>query len=180
MSEKLVRAVLRDRECAAVKRCHTTPHFGEYTVGIHSLNMIAMSYRLYPKPPSSRLIQCILTHDFGERWVGDIPAPAKWASDTLGTVVSSIEKYVLKKSDWANIDQLLDEEETAWVKALDALELWLWAHEQLAMGNQYAHQIIKTLQGFLKRPDINIPVPIRQFVSEYEWKHTSDLIEEIE
>ena len=120
------------REAAFVSRCHAKTLFREYSVGHHSFNMMALLSILHPEP-SAELYRAILWHDVAERWTGDIPTPLKRQFPEIK------EKLMVFESKL--IGQLtkpfeLKHEEKLWLKAVDMLDLWLWAREEVALGNK--------------------------------------------
>lgn len=167
--------ILMIREAAAVQRVHTLPHHGSYTNGSHQYGCVMLYLQLHPDP-QMRTVRAILAHDLGERWVGDNPAPAKWSMPKqLRDAMEELEFRCLR-----SIGEMweLDEEEARWLKAVDCVDLWLWGHEQMAMGNRNAGIVVKNLDRFFElKPDI-FPDEIKAFIADYEWTRTEDEIPE--
>lgn len=159
-------AVLREGGC--VQRAHTMPHHGEYTVGKHSFDAVNLLFVLHPDPPM-HLVKAVLWHDIGERWTGDVPATAKWSDGELAKRLDMLESRCLKA---AGLEQTLSPEERLWLRAVDRIELLLWAKEQLAMGNLNANAIIGNLASWFKRTAI--PVQCKNFVENHKWGRTPD------
>lgn len=132
ITSKINRRVLAAREGGNVLRCHTVPHHGQYSVGKHSYDALSLLLLLHPNP-SMNLVKATLWHDCAERFVGDIPAPAKWTNSELGKVYEEAERRVL--ATLGLLPCLLPDEED-WLKAVDTLELWLWCREEEALGNE--------------------------------------------
>lgn len=162
--------VIRCREAAAVERCHTLPHVGTYSVGHHSHNALSLYLALHPSPRRATMI-AIHTHDYGERWTGDVPSPAKWADDLFARRLRRIEGLCL---DSLRFNGSLDPEEASWLRAVDALELWLWAQDQVALGNRNAEGVIRNLEAYFDRTPL--PAEVEAFLADYEWTRTSDTI----
>ena len=76
--DDIVEQIRSLRESGNVKRVHTIPVVGDvtYTVGSHSWNAVSLLYQLHTGP-SHNLVKALLWHDCAERWMGDIPWPAK-------------------------------------------------------------------------------------------------------
>lgn len=120
------------REAGSVKRCHVIPIIGEYTVGKHSYDALSLLLCLH-LDPSINLIKAVLWHDSAERWWGDLPAPAKWANTHLKTIYERAEN---SKLDELGARCALTEDEQHWLRAVDSLEFWMFAMEQVFMGNR--------------------------------------------
>jgi len=133
------------REAGAVKRCHILPHIGHYDVAQHCYGAVSLLLLLH-KEPSHNLIQAVLWHDVAERWLGDLPATAKWDHRLLGRVYEVAETEILRG---LGLNVELTAEEAAWLKTVDLLELWLWSREQRSMGNGATHKLEKTCEDAL-------------------------------
>lgn len=172
MKNQLVSTVriIKLRECSKVERCHTIPHHGSYTDGQHSYDAVMLYLALCPRP-SLKVVRAILAHDLGERWTGDAPAPLKWADGELSKRLHQIEARCL-----FHIGEqfTLDPEEVTWLKAVDSLDLWLWAHEQMAMGNANAATILGNLNAHFMRE--RLPEEVVAFIKDYQWTRTPDVI----
>jgi len=138
--------ILAAREAAAVKRFHTFPHIKEQTVGQHSFNMLCMLFQLFEEP-SLNLIKAVIYHDFGERWVGDVPATARWLNEDFKKSIDSLEEQVRKNYGFY---VELNEEELSILKSLDALELFYWAMDESSLGNKNAAEILEKVTPVLK------------------------------
>jgi hypothetical protein len=163
--------VLALREGGQTKRCHTHPALTHYDVAQHCYNMVALLMVLHPKP-SMELVTEIMTHDLAERWTGDLPAPVKWRERAFANEAALVEDAVLKNLGYNN-QELLSEGDRAWLKALDSLELWLWAQHELYLGNQYMRGMIERLDlYFSTRSDI--PEPVAAFRLAYRHKRLEE------
>ena len=162
--------VIMLRECSKVERCHTVPHHGSYTDGQHSFDMAMLYLTLCPEPTMTGL-KAILAHDLGERWTGDMPAPVKWADGEMSKRFQALENQCLSRLGFRLEIGITD---MLWLRSLDALELWLWAHDQMAMGNANAAAILGNLQSFFMRNAV--PTEVATFLKDYEWTRTPDEI----
>jgi 5'-deoxynucleotidase YfbR-like HD superfamily hydrolase len=156
------------REASRVERAHTLPHHGSYTNGQHQYDAVMLLFSLHPNP-SMNLVKAVLTHDVGERWCGDIPAPAKWSDGEYAKRSQQLEARCLKSLGY---DIILTEEERMWLKAVDSIELLLWAKDQIAMGNMNATVVVGNLvKHFLTT---KLPKAAKEFVANHKWSRTSD------
>lgn len=122
---------------ASVRRCHTFPHLGEYLVGYHSFNMLAMLRALRPDAPVA-LIWAIVEHDLPERFTGDIPSPALWAGVVDRDHLNTVEEAILNRYLGGPSFKALSDDDKKWLKGLDHLELYLWCRDQQMLGNMFA------------------------------------------
>ena len=162
----VVEKVREMRAGSRVERCHTTPHWGGYTVGQHSYDAANLLLLLHPEP-SMQLLKAVLWHDIHERWVGDVPTPSKVADPEIRRRLKILESRCNVHLD-VNIS--LTPDEYRWLKAVDRIDLWLWAEEQFQMGNKEALTIkwdVASSFGFM-------PEECQKFVEEYEWKVRND------
>lgn len=158
------------REGGAVERAHTLPHHGSYSVGKHSFDAVNLLLVLHPNP-SMNLVKAILWHDVAERYTGDIPATAKWSDGELAKRLQLLEQRIERV---LGIDIHLTPEERCWLKAVDRIELLLWAKDQLAMGNQNAMALVGNLAVWFGTNEI--PKECVDFVSQHNWSRTPDEI----
>jgi hypothetical protein len=124
--------VAATREGGMVRRCHAIPHHGLYNIAQHSFGAVSLLLLLHPNP-SLNLIKALQWHDVAERWLGDMPGPAKTVNGDLGEVYERVESRVLFQ---LGLSPDLQPEEQHWLKAMDVLELWLWCREEEALGNR--------------------------------------------
>lgn len=136
------------REAAAVRRCHTITTIGEYTVGHHTYNMIAMLRHLWPEAPRN-LIWMIVDHDQPERLTGDHPAPAKWFGITDRDKLSEFESWLWKHLHGFDYDESLSEDERKWFVALDIVELYMFCRDQIHMGNRNFEVMADRIQRYI-------------------------------
>jgi len=166
-TQKLVTAL---REAGAVRRCHATPWHGEYNIATHSYNAVNLLLMLHPNP-SMELVKAILWHDVPERWLGDLPAPAKWSNGEFAKLYESMERKV----EWVIGTYVhLTASERVWLHAVDKIELLLSAKEQLASGNQAAAQYVAALLGWFKTAVM--PQSCTDFVNEHRYERLPDVV----
>lgn len=175
MKDKIL-AVRRLREGGNVKRCHALVHNDHgYTDGKHSFDAACMLLVLHPNP-SMNLLKFMLWHDTGERWVGDLPASAKWASSDLANCYEELEIKV-----WQSHLPMVHEAWTAltiedrhWIRAIDGLEFAFWCQDQLSIGNLHIGEAWKNImEGLAKLRDSGqMPEEVRDFIDNggLEWE----------
>jgi len=171
VAEDKVTQALKMREGSNVERCHTTPHFGQYSVGKHSFGMLLLLEILHSKPTRA-LYRAIMMHDLSERYVGDTPGSVnridpdfKAAHNRACELMDEVLEYAVELTD----------EERSWVKALDKIELWLWCHDQLNMGNDHVGTIVDELQLWFTENADKVPAACRKFQQKFEWRRTRDV-----
>ena len=152
-------------------RLHTLPHLQHYDVAQHSWNMAALLHVLWPDC-RKELLLAILFHDCAERWVGDTPAPAKWwIAPTLGTILAQAEARILTTLGAAFP---LNEYETAWLKALDVAELYLFCCSEVAMGNTLVMDCRAVCHNILTEDWV--PTPVRGWIEKRPLIRTTDTL----
>lgn len=151
--QSLINQVLAAREGGAVERCHATPHHGTYNNAQHCYGAVSLLLILHPDP-SVDLIRAVQFHDVAERWLGDMPATGK--TGPLRTEYEEAEATIQMD---LGLMPLLDQESHAWLRAVDLLDLWLWAREQLFLGNFAAEEIRVRCEKALDQ-DRNTPGPV--------------------
>lgn len=166
--DELQRRGLALREAATVERCHTVPHHGSYSVGLHVHNMLNLLFLLHPDPPMG-LVLAIQYHDVPERWTGDLPAPVR-------TRIRDFEKLESAIFDSLGVGYSIDVETGWWLVALDKLELLLWTKDQHAMGNCHVLNMMQYLGLWFDEHKEHIPKPVWDFLVSHAWTRTSDLL----
>lgn len=181
MNKRLITQVRATREAGTVRRCHIVPHHGQYNIAQHSYGAVSLLLLLHPEP-SLNLIKAVQWHDVGERWLGDMPAPAKWSNPELGAVYEAAEERVLKT---LGLLPDLTEEEVNWLKAVDTLELLLWCREEAALGNATVAPMLRACVDVTEKraQDGTLPNPVWAFYLEEtlrEHQRLSDFFEEVQ
>ena len=159
------------RESSRVERFHTMPHHGSYTLGQHQYDMAMLLLVLKPDA-SKQLLVAVLTHDVGERWVGDVPATTKRLDPELAKRLEALEARCLKRMQLLDYHLALSEVERTWLQTLDRVELLLWSKDQAAMGNYAAVPVVKRLCAWLS--EHKIPAEVASFLKDHSWERTPD------
>lgn len=166
-TQERITKVLRARQAGSVKRCHTTPHMGEYKVSEHTCQMLLLLDILAPKAPQ-RLWRAVLYHDLHEFYTGDIPGSVGKIDPELRQAFQSAGEIFSEYFGWAVED--LSEEEQRWLKAIDKLELLLWCHDELNMGNDNVNPMLTHTQEWFTDNKETVPYTVRSFVNNYQWR----------
>ncbi len=163
-----VERIAATREAGAVRRCHAIPHVGEYTVATHCYNAVSMLMVLHPNP-SVDLIKVLLWHDGAERWIGDLPSPAKNWSEVLRVGYDEAQLNALQHWEMYEGFEGLTDEDYLWLNAIDALELWVWCHDQMAFGNRHCQKTLVYSTRAIRHNLHRFPEPCKAFFESYEW-----------
>ncbi len=144
-------------EGGRVERCHCFPTNSRSTVGLHTFNAVSMLLILCPDP-TINMIKALQFHDMAERFLGDMPSPAKKQREDLGAHYETIERDILTQY---GMYPKLDEREQIWIHAMDLLEFLMFIKHELNLGNKYAQQrydrICKYIEG------TKLPLPVVEF-----------------
>lgn len=168
----LVYRILMYRECTKTNRCHTVPYLGEpYSVGKHTMDALVLLLTFYPQA-SKDLIVALMFHDFPERWIGDLPAPAKWFNADLKKEYEVTERVVIDRKKIPSPS--LTVEEARWLDIVDRLEFWCWCHDQIALGNRNVEGAYEQIHNWFMHQD-NLPKDICLFMNEYVWQRTHEV-----
>lgn len=167
MTEQLdrIRAL---REAGNVRRAHTIPYHGEYTNGKHSYDALSILLVCHPNP-SVNLIKAVLWHDTAERWLGDLPHPAKRAFPLLGDAYTAAEESILAQMGVPS----LTKEESRWLRAVDTIEFWCWCKDQEAIGNQHVLNALRSVSRQLAQ--IKLPGSLGEVLSRLGWQRSEEL-----
>jgi 5'-deoxynucleotidase YfbR-like HD superfamily hydrolase len=173
MSDQIRRLAQALREGGSTQRLHTVPHHQDASNSRHSWNIAALLYVLWPDA-RRELVHACLFHDVAERWVGDTPAPAKYSlHPPLGRELHVAESKV--EHSLGIMQEVLTPEEKSWLKGLDVLELVLYCHDEIALGNRHIEVTLNNARRVLD--DAWVPEIIRNFAATYSWERTSDMIQ---
>ena len=169
-TDRVVRAVAL-RAAGAVRRCHTIRYMiGSYDVAQHSWNATSLLLQLHPDP-SVKLIKAMMWHDAAERWMGDLPSPVKRTYPLIRASYEQAENDVLETLG-VPID--LNEEDAQWLRAIDALEFYLWTLDQKFAGNGFAENCWKDNVLYLNVA--NLPTEVRAFFNTYHAQQSPELV----
>lgn len=149
VSETVFRRVMAVRTGGGTERCHGIRHQGSYSVAHHTWGVLALLFILFPED-YPRLSPAILFHDVPEGWVGDIPAPTKAYDPSVKAACDRMERQIFARLDLPH-DLDLPDEDRRKIKACDHLDLYFWAREQQAAGNQHAACVQRELESFFEQ-----------------------------
>lgn len=136
------------RASGCVNRCHTHSIHGVYTVAQHSWQIITLGWMLMPKDLFTvDFIMHAQLHDSAELILGDLPAPAKWRFPELSAAFKKAEAEI-EVDMFRGLPQITDDQ-MAWLKALDLIELAMWALDQMSLGNYNVMELLGTCVNIL-------------------------------
>ena len=173
-----VERVLAAREAGNVRRCHTIPHQGEYTVGKHSFDAVSLLLILHPNPSVS-LIKALMWHDCAERWTGDIPSPAKRKDEIFHAALDSMELGVIQEWEFYGGFEGLEGDDYVWLRSVDQLEFWLWCHDQEASGNTHVRKARLHVEKIIESRSSEFPKPCLEFYAAFEWDRLPENVNEL-
>jgi hypothetical protein len=145
-----------------VERTHTTPTLGSHSVGRHSHGAAVLLLALYPEC-SKALLAEVLMHDAAEHYVGDTPWPARKRFSMLEEGYEFAETVI--RNAVLMPANALTQRETEWLSAVDILDLFLFSHHQLIMGNGYFAPIVQNARKIIAGGWV--PEPVKQFAMHY-------------
>lgn len=119
---------------------------------------------LHPNPTLT-LIKATLWHDMAEYHVGDTPAPVLWKDPEFNRYYVAKEHAYLRDVVGINMDHLSNEEYW-WVVGVDKLDCYLWAREQLRLGNQGARRTLENLERWFKESNAKLPLRVMSLYRE--------------
>ena len=126
------------RDAAATERYHTKRTLRKQDLASHSFGVMQLLNHIWPECRKNLLLAGMF-HDLPEYVTGDVPAPAKRNCPELATVLEEMEKGTAPLYQDFNLTVA---EEMA-LKWADTMELVLWCHEEVVMGNGYATETLK-------------------------------------
>lgn len=177
MIREVIKRAKQWREASHVERVHGTPTVGTYTVGQHSFDACILLLLLHPTmldqllaSPEGRLLVATMTHDFQERYLGDLYGPAKTRYPALAEAYAEAEADVTRRMGLPEIE--LGGDGPEWLAAVDALELQLFAEDQAAFGNRHTEQIRKRVAHRLAVS--NPPQAVLDFLKLFNWTRTEE------
>ena len=156
MKNELQRVLLAI-EAGRVKRCHCFPTNSDPTVGLHVFGAVSMLLILCPDP-TINMIKALQFHDMAERFLGDMPAPAKRKDSFLSDHYITLERKILREY---GMYPILNEREREWVHAMDLMEFLMFIKHELNLGNKYAQQRYNRICKYIE--ETKLPMPAYKF-----------------
>lgn len=126
-----------------MERSHGITHVGSYSNAAHQWGVAMLMHALWPEDFPRLAIYC-LSHDVPEAWVGDIPAPTKRNVPGLKETLDVYESRI-NRDLGLPAESELEGEDMEKLKACDRLELYLWAKEQVMLGNRFVEGVVREL-----------------------------------
>lgn len=154
-----------------VARFHTEPTINQQSVGEHTYGVCQVLRYILDDNVSDRLFKAALDHDWHEHELGDTPHPAKRAYPELREVIKKIEASM--DFEHGEIHNLTEKEEVC-LKAADWLELALFAHHEIEMGNRYSLGVMENIfKAFNTLPSHIVPQKAKDLLIELGDYHVS-------
>lgn len=116
-----------------VKRYHTEAPLRPQDVAQHVYNVVWLCWWLTDGAPSAQLLMAALSHDSGERWTGDMPAPVKRKLG-VGYTMEVMEAQALADIG-VELNLRLSPEEDKVLRVADALEGVFYCYREVQCGN---------------------------------------------
>lgn len=148
--------VLLSRLGGKVERCHIIPHERPYNNAAHSWGVAMLMLQLFPED-FPRLAAYCICHDVPEAWVGDVPAHTKHRAPAIAEALREMESGIFTRLQLPDENDLSAEDKQK-LKACDALELYLWACDEVTLGNHHAQEILRKLHGWFRSAE-HRPLP---------------------
>lgn len=128
-----MKEIMKLRDAAAVTRWHTMRTQRTQTLAEHSFGVAQLALYIYPQSSAALLSAC-LWHDLAEYTTGDMPAQVKWRSEAIKNALERLEGEYNREH---NLVTSLTKKEKHILKWCDSMELILWCHEELELGNRH-------------------------------------------
>ena len=138
---------LDPRQAYRVKRYHTWTMNSQQTNGEHCIQVWRILKAIWPDAPA-RVLEHALTHDTGERAVGDPPYPTKSSNITLKTMLDDLESsaHLAMCLPWSYPPPVkLDGWEHEVFKLAEYIEMWEHALDELTLGNRGARIVAQNM-----------------------------------
>lgn len=134
---------LDSRSAGNLLRWHTWPHIRQQSVAEHTWQVIRILLAIWPDCPKSVLVEAMF-HDVGERVTGDAPYPMKKDNETLRQILNAKERAARQQmAPWGVVPPIdLEDAEQNAIKLAEYIEMWEWALDELALGNQNARIVL--------------------------------------
>jgi len=126
--------------------------------------------QLYPEA-NLELVKAMLFHDCHERFVGDMPSNVLWSNADLA---ASFSRLCNQADEKLGLQFALTPIERNWLAACDKLELFMWAREQLALGNFRVNTMIDNLVVWFDKNAMNVPKLAWELFMTYEVRRMDD------
>lgn len=131
------------RDAAATTRYHTKRTIRHQNLAAHSFGVMQLLHHVWPECRKELLLAGMF-HDLPEYVTGDVPAPVKRNCPQLATVLEEVEKGTAPLYQ----DFGLSVAEEMVLRWADTMELCLWCHEEVTMGNGYCIETMKRGLGW--------------------------------
>lgn len=124
-----------------VERYHGWPTINTETVDAHTLGVLRIYLELFGDPPGN-VLTCIVYHDYGEQWAGDIPFGGKLSVPGLKALHAEAEEEGLAKLGIGRLPTLSPEASMR-IKLCDLLQMYEFGKYEAQMGSRYALPVVE-------------------------------------
>jgi len=159
------------REAGKIELHHTLPKHGSYTTGQHAYDMLTLLFVIHPNP-SINLIKAIVFYNLYCRWTGDIPLAAKRAGKEFTIHLMDLQTRIKNAIEIFDNDESLSKSDYNWLFVLDRVVDYLWARDQLALGNSNAASLAGASAAFFTHTEM--PKEIENFLRNHQWFRLED------
>jgi 5'-deoxynucleotidase YfbR-like HD superfamily hydrolase len=129
---------------AHTRRFHTVNTIQNNSVGHHSFGVALLCFLIAGGNPSKQLLMAALTHDIGEQFTGDMPAPAKRAMG-IRESFGAVEEEALNA---LGLSFPTDQNDTYILKLADALDGMLFCITERTLGNVGIERAYNNFRGY--------------------------------
>lgn len=120
------------------------------------------------------LIKYVLWHDTAEHVFGDMPSTVGSHDPELYERYGKVQEEMLENIKQCSLS-FLDAEEQYWFECLDKLEVYLFAKEQLNLGNKNMTGVIKSvIFWFSAREPYTIPDEVLDVLANWDEFHVEE------
>lgn len=142
-----------------VRRYHTELVVIPQNVAQHSFNMQLIAIWLYGGCPPAAVLCSIVMHDLGERWTGDMPAPAKRSDPAMKAAMDQLEESAIAAHlDPEELPALSPSMQWA-LKLVDCAEGALYCLREVRMGNSTVRPVLRNYTAYIESLVLNGPDP---------------------
>jgi 5'-deoxynucleotidase YfbR-like HD superfamily hydrolase len=117
-------------------------------VAQHSYGVFWFAYVLTHGSMRREMMLAIMSHDAGERWIGDVPAPTKRVVPGLGAKLNELESEAVRKRGGVE-PQNLTPGESLLLKLADYLDGAAFCDRELKMGNTLMRGVLNNFIAYL-------------------------------
>lgn len=134
-------------DAARVVRYHTAQTLRTQNLADHQWGVAMIVSAVAGEHLTVELLKAALAHDLSEKVTGDVPAPAKWASESLTTVLKTWEDQYHEDH---SLNYTLTKAQLSILKWADMCELFLFCLNERELGNTKMFKLAQAVYPHLK------------------------------